>query len=318
MAPDSIDPGDRTGAPSSRDPDQAGSLRTGGRKLPIEPARAGVGKGLDEHPRGPRPLLRPTLSRLDFLQATGLAGAGLVLPGSVSARPVSGEAAPTPAAAAFAVTLEDGAVTSLKFTDDPLGTEYVAPDARLGDVIVRYRSEGREWRDLETGAAAARRTVTTNDDASEQTMTVRGAPDTDAPEIEVGFVVEESAVRWRITLRNPGGTPLEIGDLAIPLPINRNRRGRGAGNEGDPSPPVLKHGLVAGDGSFLLWSRGNSVGPYLLMTPDPGTGLEYWEAQGGYRVFIHSAAAGAVAAERGCDWRQSNTSLALPPGEERF
>ena len=40
------------------------------------------------------------------------------------------------------------------------------------------------------------------------------------------------------------------------------------------------------------------MGPYLTLTVDPGTKLEYWESRGGYRVFIHSAASGAVAAER--------------------
>jgi hypothetical protein len=70
---------------------------------------------------------------------------------------------------------------------------------------------------------------------------------------------------------------------------------------------------VAGHGSFLFWMRGNSVGPYLTMTPDARTSLEYWESQGGYRVFIHSAASGAEARARGTRWRQPNTSLVLAP-----
>lgn len=78
-----------------------------------------------------------------------------------------------------------------------------------------------------------------------------------------------------------------------------------------PTTAVLKHSLIAGDGSFLFWMRRNSVGPYLAMTPGERTSLEYWEAQGGYRVFIHSAASGASAKERGTKWRQPNTSLTL-------
>ncbi|MGH7447788.1 MAG: DUF5695 domain-containing protein, partial [Longimicrobiales bacterium] len=61
------------------------------------------------------------------------------------------------------------------------------------------------------------------------------------------------------------------------------------------------------------WMRRNSVGPYLTMTPAAGTQLEYWESQGGYRVFIHSAAAGAAARERGTDWRQPHTEVTLAP-----
>ena len=49
------------------------------------------------------------------------------------------------------------------------------------------------------------------------------------------------------------------------------------------------------------------------MTPDVRTHLEYWEAQGGYRVFVHSAVAGAVAREGGTKWRQPNSNLVLEP-----
>ncbi len=126
-------------------------------------------------------------------------------------------------------------------------------------------------------------------------------------------MTEDAALRWRVTVRNPSNRPLEVGDLAVPLPINLNRRQE---NGQWISPPVLRHGLVAGAGSFFYWMRSNSVGPYLTMTVDEGTKLEYWEAHEGYRVFVHSAAAGAVAAERGCDWRQPNTSLTLPAAQE--
>jgi hypothetical protein len=214
----------------------------------------------------------------------------------------------------FAVTFEEGAITSLKYAADTIDTEYVTPGGRLGDVILRYRRGGGEWQTLEVKGAGPQRRSTASADGSEQSSVVTGAPGSDAPEIVVGFVVESAAVRWEVTVRNPSERALEVGDLAFPLPMHRHR---GQVEEVDDSPPVLKHGLVSGDGSFFYWMRSNSVGPYLMLTPEPGTKLEYWEAQGGYRVFVHSAAAGAVAAERGCDWRQPNTSLTLMPGEEK-
>src|SRR5690606_23160692 len=114
---------------------------------------------------------------------------------------------------------------------------------------------------------SARREVVAGGEA-EQSVRVASASDPSSPVVDVAFVVRPEAVDWRVTVRNPTAAPLEIGDLAIPLPINLNRRRQG---EDNPSPPLLKHSLVAGHGSFLLWSRANSVGPYLLITPDRGT-----------------------------------------------
>ncbi len=278
-------------------------------------------------------------SRRQFLRATGLAALGTTLgapEASAAAHPETAPAhrhgaAPAPTSATrFAVTFDDGSITSLRCADDTVDTEYVAPDTRLGEVILRYRAadaaptrgaaqpgdpplpEPHPWRRFDTGQESAHRDWTMGPDSREQRTTVTLPPQLDAPEVQLGFSVADESLRWTITVRNRTGAPIEIGDLALPFPIHANRP-----ESGTPSPPILKHTLVAGHGSCLLWSRANSVGPYLLITPDDHTHLEYWEADGGYRAFIHSAAAGAVAAERGCNWRQPNTSLVLAPGEEQ-
>ena len=85
----------------------------------------------------------------------------------------------------------------------------------------------------------------------------------------------------------------------------------------------------------MFWMRNNNIGPYLMLTPREDTKFEYWDAQRlpptsignpvgqsqptgvGYRVYIHSAAAGAEAKAQGTKWRQPNTSLKLAPGEAR-
>ena len=261
-------------------------------------------------------------SRRQFLQATGLAALGTTLgapdPSAAADTGANTAAPPHPAptpARRFAVTFDDGTIASLRCADDPIDTEYVAPDARLGEVVLRYRPGNPApipWRRFHTAQDAARRDWTGTPDGAEQRLVASAPPESAAPQVELGFSVAEESLHWTITVRNPTGQPIEIGDLAIPFPINPNRPGSGSS-----SPPILKHTLVAGHGSCLLWSRANSVGPYLLITPNDHTSLEYWEAEGGYRAFIHSAAAGAVAAERGCNWRQPNTSLTLAPGEER-
>ena len=233
------------------------------------------------------------VSRRDFIQTVG---AGLALGGVVPASVLAQAAS----ASTFAVKFDAGAIVSLKRIGDAFDTEYVQSGKRLGDVIAKYRRAGAGWETLDTSTSSER---TLADSGTRSTATYATADK--SLSLRVDLVVDEDAVHWTIDLENLSTTPLEIGDLAIPLLMNGNFQQQ-------PTTAVLKHGLVSGHGSFFFWMRRNSVGPYLTMTPTADTSLEYWEAQGGYRAFIHSAAAGAAAKEHGTKWRQPNTSLTLP------
>ena len=218
---------------------------------------------------------------------------------------------PGPADSHFAVEFKDGSIVSLRRVGDAFDTNYVGPEGRLGDVLVRYRRRGGQWRTFETGTAGAGSVQLSDDGSASHQATYRVA-DSDSLgfELKVGFVVGRTAIRWTLALENLGEAPLEIGDLAVPLPMNTNFGQR----DQPPTAAVLKHSLVSGDGSFFFWMRRNSVGPYLTMTPAAKTRLEYWDGtRRDYRVFLHSAVAGSEARERGCKWRQPNTSLTLAP-----
>ncbi len=268
------------------------------------------------HPFDPSGLL----SRRRFLQAAGLAGAGLAVGSPAAAERLSAAGKHGAYDSDFVVEFDDGGLTSLRRVDDTDYIDYVDPEHRFGDVIVRYRPGSGAWQELDTAKAANLRAATTSDDGLEHTATIRSAPGSGAPEVSVRFTVDEHSVGWAVTVRNPTDAPLEIGDLAIPLPVNRNRSRSNEPTEGQRRPPpILKHGLVSGHGSFFFWMRGDLVRPHLMLTPEAHTSLEYWEAsRSGYRVFIHSAAAGAAAKkEHGTTWRQANTSLTLPAGGSR-
>jgi len=241
-----------------------------------------------------------SVTRRGFLQA---AGSALAL-GGVDIRALE---ITERSASEFTVKMDAGAIVSLKRAGDAFDTDYIQAGRRLGDAILKYRRDTSAWQTLDTSAFTNRIVSPSNDGARHVAM-YRAA---DAGiQLGVEFVVEETAVRWRIEVENLARTPLEIGDLALPLPMNSNFREQ-------PTTAVLKHGLISGNGSFLFWMRRNSVGPYLVLTPEERTHLEYWEAAGGYRVFIHSAAAGGAAREGGTRWRQPNTSLALDGGAKR-
>jgi hypothetical protein len=181
----------------------------------------------------------------------------------------------------FDVAFDHDALTSLKPHREG-GAEYVQREQRLGDVFVRWREVGQhEWVGLTNGS---------------------GAP----LSVESTFAVQARAVLWTIRIQNLSGTKTEIGDLAVPLPINRSGPNRSV---------ILKHSFISGHGSFLSWMRSDLVGPQLVLVPTGQTKLEYWEGsrQGGYRIFIHSAASGEEIKARGSSWRQPHTALMLEP-----
>ena len=216
-----------------------------------------------------------------------------------------------PASPRFALAWDGAMLTSLQNAGDPFHTEHVRASARLGDVEFRYRRAGGpaqlgRWqsastRNLEpiskTGepdsagnvARAAIYEIRGADKASFRvTMKFTSSDDPRASNVQL--------LDWTVEVENLGSNSLEIGDLAIPLPMNSNFT-----RESGKKSAVLKHSFISGDGSFLFWMRPDSMGPYLMLTPLAATHLEYWEpghrSDGGrdYRVFIHSAATGEEA-----------------------
>ena len=127
--------------------------------------------------------------------------------------------------------------------------------------------------------------------------------------------LQGSLLRWTIALRNTSSDPIEVGDLAVPLPMHSSFNGKEA-----PTASVLKHSFISGHGSFLFWMRSNSAGPYLLMTPERDTHLEYWDhvqpvrgQRPAFRAYVHSVAAGEAVQAAGGRWRQPRTSVTLAP-----
>jgi len=100
------------------------------------------------------------------------------------------------------------------------------------------------------------------------------------PDLNVAesFQLESDHLNWTITLANNTATPIEVGDLAVPT---RMAEGTPGGRGEIYTRKLLRHSLVAGNGSWIYWARSNGVGPYLLMTPVGATKLEYFDSTGG-------------------------------------
>jgi len=255
-----------------------------------------------------------TISRRRFLRKLSLGGAGIALTynaGLKSAAAQSNTVKTIPATSPespFKITFGDGAISSLRKTNDRFDTDYIAEGHALGHVEITFRRPGKGWNSVKTAALDIEQAIFSS--SSDFSNIEYEITDHDGPALKVLVRLQskEQALTWTVSLWNVSPQRLEIGDLALPLPMNTNF------HSGKPATAtVLKHSFVSGSGSYMFWMRSNSVGPYLTMTPMPNTHLEYWERQGGFRAYIHSAVAGAIAEKKGCRWRQPNTSLILEP-----
>ncbi len=199
-----------------------------------------------------------------------------------------------PSSFALARDAQTGFITSLRRESDADDVEYLRPGSMLGPITLRVRSPSdNAWRGV-------------------------GLGDQDC---EVRSVLQPRGdiLRWEITVTNNTDVPLEIGDLALPLPMNTDYVWD---HEETFVRRVFRHSLIAGHGSFLYWLPVKGTGWFLVMMPDEDTHLEYFTAEGmdyafgreRFSAFIRSRAA-ADEDPRGT-WRQSQTGQKLQPGEK--
>ncbi|HEY6852400.1 MAG TPA: DUF5695 domain-containing protein [Terracidiphilus sp.] len=183
----------------------------------------------------------------------------------------------------------------------------MATGQKLGHVEIAWRHPNGPWQRFDTAEA----TVPPSSAGTYHAQDSRG----EALAVTDRLQLQGSLLRWTIALRNTSSDPIEVGDLAVPLPMHSSFNGKEA-----PTASVLKHSFISGHGSFLFWMRSNSVGPYLLMTPERDTHLEYWDhvqpvrgQRPAFRAYVHSVAAGEAVQAAGGRWRQPRTSVTLAP-----
>ena len=103
----------------------------------------------------------------------------------------------------FELKLDAGAIVSLKSTRDGFHTEYVQPGARLGDVAIRYRQPGGDWRSVHTAALTNEAVFSSSADPAGCSVLyhITNGP-SEALVLQLRFGLEEQAVGWTLKLQN--------------------------------------------------------------------------------------------------------------------
>lgn len=209
----------------------------------------------------------------------------------------------------FSIRFDEHGVTGLANPKDPFGAQMLAAGQRLG-IVVRFRAGDTNW--LELSSAAMQLAKASQDDAElVYTNDTPGGP----LRLRETFTFEGAALDWQLELANATNVPVEVGDLAIQVPV--------PGPRGEQPKEIFEHGFlrhqfISGDGSFLYFVRASGVPPFLLVTVRPGTRLEYFTGSGGRGggpVFVHSGLSGGR--ETRGSWRRAHTFLELGTSGEQ-
>jgi hypothetical protein len=207
-------------------------------------------------------------------------------------------------AGSFRIAYDLHGVTGLANPKDPFEAQLLASGQRLG-LVVRYWTGETNWVELPANSlwladSSARNRLVYTNDLSEAQLKVTQTFHTDGKTLD-----------WDIDLETIKDGLAEIGDLAISIPA--------VGPRGEDPKQIfergfLKHQFISGNGSFLYFVRASGVPPFLLVTVQPGTRLEYFSGgfgRGSALVFIHSGLTGGK--ETRATWRQAHTFLKLGP-----
>ena len=187
------------------------------------------------------------MNRRQFIRSTAASAALFnILPGRVGA--IAVWAAPFGGAPGEAFLRsadpQTGWITSLRRAGDTNRLEFLRPGQALGAVTLRVRTPGSPWREVRQS--------------------------TNGVELASSFLPRGDALLWEISLKNTGTESLEIGDMALPLPMNAGCTAMTRG------PFVLARDMKTGamvpfadagadGGAYRVWQRKAAAGSDSLL-----------------------------------------------------
>jgi len=200
----------------------------------------------------------------------------------------------------FRLSYDQRGIIGLANPQDPFAGEMLPRGLRLG-LTIKFKMGDGDWRDVVTSYAEA---------LADKTCVIYTNGATNEPlKVSQSFKTDGEALDWDIALEATTNSAIEIGDLAINIPV--------VGPRGEEPKEIFEHGFlkhqfISGNGSFLYFVRASGTPPFLIVTVKLGTKLEYFAGgfgRGGAQVFVHSGLSGGN--EKRGTWRQPHTFLRL-------
>lgn len=212
----------------------------------------------------------------------------------------------------FRFTYGENGISALANPNDPFGATMMPAGggaATLGLEIQYQTGTSKDWTRLK-----ARQTFKASPQSA--TVTYSNAGSDDPLRVTETYTTDGDKLDWTIQLSAVGSAPVRIGDLSVRIPT--------VGPSGGSPSRIFEHGFlshqfISGDGSFIYWVRASGAPPFMLLTAQPGTKLEYSGGSGGgsgrTSAYVHSLVSGGSITEG--TWRQEHTALDLAPGESK-
>lgn len=199
---------------------------------------------------------------------------------------------------------------------------------RLGDIFTKYRVESESWISADTLHHYASLGGVNLLECNDESITFSYYDETadyggfKAYELRKTYRLEknENCFVWEISLINHGSSPVEIGEISIPLVFNIQCMGR----EYVLNPyekRVLIHPFIAGHSSYIYFTRPNGEPPFLLMTPGKDTFFEAFTAQWSLGIISQPPPTLYLFSKANenswKEWLNGLRSFILAPGERR-
>lgn len=199
-----------------------------------------------------------------------------------------------------AAVSEEG-IASLIDPSDPFLADVVSTRT-WGKTKLVYKLPGGEW--VNTGQGVMKQQSVTP-----TVIKLSGRAEGSPIKMEQVYTLNSNSIDLDITIESFSDKVVRIGDLAVGLPW---RRASGEDPEYIFEKCFTKHHFIAGDGSFIFFTKPSGEAPFIMVLPKKGTPLEYFDsAEGEYKVFVHSEVSGN--AVPGGTWRWDHTGKDLGP-----
>jgi hypothetical protein len=113
---------------------------------------------------------------------------------------------------AFTLTYDSKGVTGISNPNDPYGAEFLAPNRRLGDPIVKYKTLDTQWSDL----AVSERKLDAN--PKDGVLVYSDYAENSPLKMVQTFQTSGESLEWKSEVETTTAAAVQIGDLAIPIP----------------------------------------------------------------------------------------------------